>query len=346
MPKKAGQSGDGYKQLADALSTGQIGSLYILHGEEHYLLARALDRLRAKLFPDGLSSFDYRRFEGKTLSVEELDDAINTLPAISERTLIEIHDLDMFKHDRKQRMAELFSDLPEYVCIAIIFDTIEFKPDGRVKLDAELLRNGQIIEFRTQEQDKIVTWIKRHFADAGKSISSADAEYLAFVTGGYMDTLHGEIGKTAAYARETTVTRSDIDAVVPPVLDAVVYKLTDALFNRDHTGAMRILDELLRMREPPHKLLFSVSLKMRQLLAARVYINSGPSYKGAIKEICGIRSDYAVRTLIETARRSSVSYCREAVICCAGTGMHMNTSSQPEACLTELIVKLAHLSNL
>lgn len=342
MLKKSEKSSDRYKQLADALSSGQLGTLYIFHGEEHYLLARALDQLRAKLCPDGLSSFDYKRFDGKSLSVDELDDAINTLPALNKKALIEIHDFDMFKHDRKQRMAELFADLPDYICIIIIFDTIKYKPDGRVKLDSELLRNAQVIEFRIQEQDKIVKWIKRHFADAGRKISTEDAEYLSFITGGYMDSLYGEIGKTAAYAKNDTVTRGDIDAVVTPILDTVVFKLTDALSKRDYNNAMRILDELLKMREPPHKLLFSVSLQMRQLLAACVCLNTG-SGKDTIKEICGISSDFAVKTLIETAKRSSISYCCKAVQCFAETGVQMNTSSTPEACLTELIARLAYM---
>ena len=134
--------------------------------------------------------------------------------------------------------------------------------------------------------------------------------------------------------------QEDIDAVVMPEMDAVVYKLTDALVQRDHKAAMRILDELLRMREAPHKLLFSISLKMRQLLAARVCLDRGLG-RDALMDLCGIRYEFQARTLMETARKTTLSKCRDAVLRCADAAYDLNSAPEPEARLTELIVRLA-----
>jgi len=339
MPQKSTKT-DGFKRFNDSLAAGNTGTLYIFHGEERYLLERSLAALRKKLCPDGLEGFNYKRYEGKGLAVDELGEAIDALPVFAERTLIEIHDFDIFKNDQKQKLAEMFSDLPEYVCVVFIFDIIAYKPDGRVKLDAELIKNADVVEFSVQDQVKLTNWIKRHFMDAGKNISTADAEYLAFITGGFMSTLHGEIGKTAAYAKAQAVTRADIDAVVTPALDAVAYKLADALTRRDHKGAMTMLDELFQMRESPHKLLFSISLKMRQLLAARVCLDNN-SGRNELMEMCGIRTDYQAKTLMETARRSSLTSCRDAVLHCAKTALDLNSAPEPEARLIELVSRLA-----
>ena len=338
---KSTKGADGYKQFSETLKSGQIGSLYLFHGEERYLLERCLGELRRLICPGGLDGFNYRRFEGKNLQIDEFSDAINTLPSFSERTLIEVHDFDIFKSDRKPDIIKMFSDLPEYVCIVFIFDVVPYKPDGRVKINAELLKNTGVIEFTVQEQDKLVKWIRRHFADAGKAISPGDAQYLAFITGGYMSVLHGEIEKASAYAEGDIVTRHEIDAVVIPQLDAVAYKLTDALIRREHAAAMRILDELFRMREAPHKLLFSISLKMRQLLAARVCIENNLD-KRALMDMCGINQEFQARTLMDTARKTTLAECRRAVLLCAGTAYELNSMPEPEARLTELIVKLAY----
>jgi len=339
MPQKS-KDGNSYKSLAASLAVGQIGTFYILHGDERYLLERSLGEIRKHLCPDGLGGFNYKRFEGRSILTDDLEDAINTLPAFAERTLVEVHDFDIFKSENKNRICEILSDLPDYVCVVLIYDTVEYKPDGRMKLDKDILKRAEVVEFTVQEQNNLVKWIKRHFSDSRKLISTSDAEYLVLITGGYMSSLHGEIEKVAAYSQGDTVTRADIDAVVTPVLDTVAYKLTDALIRREHNAAMRILDELFQMRESPHKLIYSISLKMRQLLAARVCIDSNLG-KNALIEMCGIRHEFQARILLDSARKTTVRNCREAVLLCAQTAFELNSAPEPEARMIELIAKLA-----
>jgi len=296
--------------------------------------------LRALLCSDGLDGFNYKRFEGKGLEINEIEDAVDTLPAFADKTLVEIHDYDLFKGDDRQNLCDIFSDLPDYVCIVFVFSTIEYKPDTRQKLNKEILKHATVVEFIAQDQDKLIKWIRRHFKDAGKNINSEDAGYLAFTTGGLMATLNGEIEKTAAYSKHETITRSDIDAVVTPVIETVAYKLTDALVHRDNIRALRILDELFQMREAPHKLMFSISLKMRQLLAARICIENKQS-QTKLMEMCSIRHDFQARTLMNTARKATLSECCNAVISCSETALELNSSPEPESRMIELVTKLA-----
>jgi len=296
--------------------------------------------MRSLLCPDGLDSFNYKRFEGKTLQVEEIEDAVSTYPAFADRTLIEIHDFDIFKNDARAHLCNILSDLPDFACVVFVYGTVEYKPDGRQKINKEILKYANSVEFVVQDQDRLVKWIKRHFHDAGKNISTGDAEYLAFITGGLMTTLKGEIEKAAAFSKQDTVTRLDIDAVVTPVLDTVAYKLTDALVSRENKRALRLLDELLQMKEVPHKMMYSISLKMRQLLTARICIENNLN-RSRFMEICGIRHDFQARTLLSTAEKATLSDCCEAVLHCSTTALELNSSTNPESRLIELVTKLA-----
>jgi len=329
-----------YKKLESSLKTGQLGSFYILHGEERYLLDRSLEKLRVLLCPDGLDSFNYKRFDGKELLIEDLENAIDTFPAFADRSLIEIHDFDIFKSDDKEHLNSIFADLPDYVCIIFVYNILEYKPDGRKKTDKEILSHANVVDFVVQEQDILVKWIRRHFRDAGKIISDSDIKYLATITGGFMATLNGEIEKAAAYAKHETVTREDIDAVVSPILDVVVYKLTDALVVRDSKKALHHLGELLQMREEPHKMMYSISLKMRQLLTARIFVENRIGHE-SLKKMCDFRYDFQSENLYKSARQTTLSYCREFVLCCSATALELNSSSDPESRIVELVTKLA-----
>ena len=341
MPQNSKKE-DGFKQISAAISGGQIGNFYIFHGEERYLLDRALVMLREKLCPDGQSSFNYKRYEGEALSFEILEETINTFPVFAERTFLEVHDFNIFKGDERQMLLEIFSDLPDYICVVFIYNTIEYKPDGREKLNKEILKYAEDIEFSVAEQSRLIKWIVRHFEDCGKKISRSDTEYIALITGGLMTVLHSEIEKTAAYAAGDTITRSDIDAVVTPVLDAVAYKLTDALAKRDYKKASQILSDLLEMREAPHKLIYSISLKMRQLLAARICFENNLGVAG-LMEMSGMTYEFQAKALMSSARETTLAECKKFVQICSETALALNSSgsSEPEACMAELVARLA-----
>jgi len=332
-----------YDALRADLDAGNPGNLYFFYGEEHYLMNSFLTRLRSTLVPEGTADFNHRRFEGKGLTVSSISDAVDAMPAFSERTLVEIHDFDVFKCAESERgeLIALFNELPEYVCLVFVYDTIAFSPDRRLKDTKELLKNASAVEFALQDQTKLVKWIRVHFREGGKSIDAPTAEYLSFLTGGLMSTLSNEILKICAYAQGDTVTRDDIDAVVTPVLDAVAFKLANALADGKYQEAVRILDELLRMREPAHKIFFNISLTMRQLLAARLCIENGCSTADLI-EMCSIRHEFQARNLMANAKKLSLDRCRNAVLLCADAALSMNSGGKPENILTELVSALGH----
>ncbi|UOO38662.1 DNA polymerase III subunit delta [Oscillospiraceae bacterium CM] len=333
----------GYDTLRAAISTGTIGNLYIFHGEERYLLENSLGAIRERLvvqFPE----FNHKRFDGRGLTMETLAEACDTLPVFSERTLVEVEDFDIFKagEETKKKLYDLLSALPDTVCLIFIYDTLDYKPDGRQKIAALIKDRAVTVEFTVQDASKLVRWIKAHVADAGKKIETTDAEYLALMTGGLMTTLNGEIEKVCQYASGSTVTRADIDALVVPVLDAVTYKLTDQLADGQFSNALQTLSDLLSLHEPPHKLLFSIGLKLRQLLAARVLLDNALGEK-TLMTLAGIRYDFQARGLYASARKTPLSYARQAVTESAETALRLNGGGDPEKLLTELVVHLAVL---
>ena len=63
----------------------------------------------------------------------------------------------------------------------------------------------------------------------GCMIEPGDASYMIFLCGNSMTNLAGEMEKAAAHTTTGVIKRYNIDAVCSPVLDAVVFDLTDAV---------------------------------------------------------------------------------------------------------------------
>lgn len=91
MARQTKSSGNGYQQLRDDLRTHGVRRLYLLCGEETFLIERALAGLRERCLIAGAEAIDSVRWRGTLaarLSLDELRDAVKTPPFMSPRRLV------------------------------------------------------------------------------------------------------------------------------------------------------------------------------------------------------------------------------------------------------------------
>ena len=247
------------------------GRLYLLWGREDYLREQYLIELKKLCLPGGEDDFSYHRFDGAELDFQALADAVDAVPFLTERTLIEVRGFDTNKcrEEDAQALVQVIGDLPDYCTLVFVMGT-DFEPDGRLKTTKAFKKYGELIQFTAQGEPALVKWVGKRFAAHKKRISSEDARQLIFFTGGLMNTMIPEIDKIAAYVQGDTVTRADILAVAHRMPEAVAYELTDRLADQDYDGAMRILADLLADKaNTPIFLLAVIGQQMRRLYAAR-----------------------------------------------------------------------------
>ena len=79
------------------------GRLYLLWGREDYLREQYLMELKKLCLPGGEDDFSYHRFDGAELDFQALADAVDAVPFLSERTLIEERGFDTTSAARKMR---------------------------------------------------------------------------------------------------------------------------------------------------------------------------------------------------------------------------------------------------
>ena len=98
MPPKPKPEDAGYQKLKkDLVQGGTPGQLYVFHGEETYLRDYYLGRLREQILSGGMGEFNLHEIKGKDMSPHALEEAVDCLPMMAERTLVLITDYDLFK---------------------------------------------------------------------------------------------------------------------------------------------------------------------------------------------------------------------------------------------------------
>ena len=337
MAKKAPQT-NALQELKAALKNKDLGRLYFFHGEETFLLHHYLGQMKKQLLDELTESFNYHRLNNETFDIRSFADAVENLPMMAENTFVQVDDIDLFKMNEGDRtkMIDILSDIPDYCTVVFTYVTVPWKPDKRLKKLWEAVDGGNIVEFAKQDQRDLIAWVTRHFAAHKKRISSDLCAYLIDITGGTMMALSGEIDKICAYSGADEIRKTDIDAVTEPVLDAVVFQMTDLLSAGRYDQALMKLQQLLKMQQEPLAILGAVGGHFRRIAAARTLLDNGRNASD-LQKLCGI-PDYPARKTMEAARRFSVSFCRKAAELVVETDYKMKTSFDDNERLLELLI--------
>lgn len=336
---KPNNAPDEFSRLKAAIKNRQLERLYFFHGEEVFLLHHYLNEICRKTIDELTQDFNYHRFTPETFSVQAFSDAVEALPMMAEHTLVQVDEIDVFKLNEAERekMISVFCDVPDYCTVVFTYETVEWKPDKRLKkLWEAVSKHGTIVEFAKQSQRDLIAWVTRHFASRQKRISPELCAYLIDITGGTMTALQGEIQKIAAYSGSDVIVKADIDAVTEPVLDAVVFQMTDLLGCGKYGEALLKLQQLFKMQQEPIAILGAVGGHFRRISAARTLMDCGKNAEDLMR-LTGLK-DYPARKTMGAAKAFSSKFCRCAAELVLETDFKMKTSFDEQERLLELLI--------
>lgn len=334
-----------YGKLVRALQEDGPQRLYMLRGEEDYLRDRYLDILRGLCVPEGLDSFNYHRLNGPKLDLRELSDAVESVPFMGERTLVEVRDFDINRSSDYDvnSFAAILADIPEWTSLVFVFAP-SYAPDGRIAPVKALKKYGVDAVFTVQSDNELIRWVVGHFKRLEKNCPSDVAAHLLYVCGTSMTTLQQEIIKLAGLVAGESITNKDIDAVAQKQPETKVYEMTDALGRGRYDQAASMLADLLADRdETPSGILYMISEQMRRLYCAKLAPRGerGRDYMlECIPEMS--KTAFLIPKLQGAAASYSTARLARAVELCAACEFSMRDGGVGDAeALRELLLRLA-----
>lgn len=331
-----------YSGLLKALKENGPGRLYLLWGEEDYLRESFFQELKKLCLVEESSDFNHHRLDGAGLSMQRLSEAVDAVPFMGERCLIEVRNFDVnaVKEAEADRLKAIISDIPDYSSLVLLLPT-GAEPDGRLGLVKAIKKQGEALEFTLQSQNLLIGWIGRRFSALGKTISPQDCERLIFISGGQMTRLVPEIEKIAGFAKGEQVSKEDIEKTAQRIPEASVFELTDRLSERNYDAAALLLGELLQSGEHPIKLLAMIGFQLRRLYTAKVALEYRLGREFLMKAT-NINYSFLADKLLKSAAGFSKAQLREAVQLCADCDYRMKSSSADDGeILKELLLRLA-----
>ncbi|WP_026843179.1 DNA polymerase III subunit delta [Citrifermentans bremense] len=254
------------EEFIKAVDKGELASLYLLYGDEPYLVERAVKKLLERAVDPSFRDFNLNVFYGNECKGDEVFSAAQTLPMFAERRVVLVKKGGELSAGAMEILLSYVQDPCPGACLILQAE----KVDGRKKFYAEFKKRGEAVEFKRPYENQLGPYVRDEVRAAGKKIDSAAAELLAFLVGNNLQELVSQIEKLCIYCgKKESIGVADVKAIVSDTKVESVFEFTDALGAKELPRALRMLTSLLQDGEAPLRILGAVSRHYRQLWQVR-----------------------------------------------------------------------------
>ncbi len=261
------------ENLEKELKNRELKSLYLLYGEELFLLESSLKKIK-NLFGEAIKGINYINID--ETNCNELIADIETPSFGYEKKLIIARNTGLLKKEGKKKNAEL-TKLKERISnylkenistinesVVLVF--VEEEADVKQELYTTIEKLGVVCKFDYQKPIQIEKRIKAICNGYKVQIEDATLRYFIECCGTNMQDLINEIRKLIEYAGEGgKIQREDIDKLTTKKLESVIFDLTDSLGKKEIGKALQVLKNLIYAKEPIQKILITLYNHFKKL---------------------------------------------------------------------------------
>ena len=240
------------KTLNADLKSGEFRPVYLLYGDESFLLRTYKGRFMQKVAGgDGMNT---AYFEGKDINEDDVITAGDTMPFFAEHRLVVVENSGWFKGS-VEKIADWIPEMPDTTVLLFVEGSV----DKRNRLYKAVQKKGYLCELKHPEHRELSVWAARYLAAAGKKITASTMDRILEYTGDDMENLRNELEKLISYVGEREVVDArDVDTVTTVTVTNRIFDMVRAITSRRTGEALRLYQDLLQLREPPMRILFLI----------------------------------------------------------------------------------------
>jgi DNA polymerase-3 subunit delta len=266
--------------------------IYLLHGDDDFSIGETVTMMRGRLREEDPAGADFNTTEldGRRLTVGDLEAAASALPFMGPRRLVVVRGMvercnpkggESGAKDLAQSLVAYLPNVPDSTRLVFADAAAHGNNPVRKWLEGQS-KKGEEIVVRAFDPPKAATlprWLERRAQAKDGRIEPAAATALASALAddgsGDLRQADNELEKLLTYAGDRAVTAEDVTELVAPVGQESIFRLVDALADRDGRIAATLLHQFLTAGEPPLRIMALVARQMRLLTMARGMIDAG-----------------------------------------------------------------------
>ena len=337
------------KDLKKFISSGKFQNLYLLYGEEKYLISVYEKRLVDKILTEGISSFNYMLFDGDQPDFYAISTALDSFPIMSQKKCVVVRNLNLeiLKKEEIQLLEDIISDIPEFSVLIISQTSVQMdlkKSPKWNKFIKSVSKYGAAFVFdkssKTSLTKQLIKWAK----SLNKSLSEKNAELIVQRCGPEFNVLRNELEKVCALEQKEEINEQTIKNITTVNLETDVFELCKEIMQGNYTKAVKHMDLLLSDKQEPIAILAVIASNFIDMYRVRTAIEGGIRTSEIPKFFDYKGKEFKIKIAEKNSRFMSTENIRCVLQLLANADFRLKDSdAKPRVIMDELLVKIMKL---
>lgn len=257
------------KTLKDDLNKNKISQIYLFYGEEEFLIKSYITKIENIFFPqkDEFNKIQIENIKDESYFIDNCE----SYPLFSEKKLVILKKVNLFKMGKNIKIFNLLSNFPQYTHLIIWEESI----DKRTKLFDVLKKNAVVEEFALQKPMDLAKWVIGLFKESKKNIDLRLASKIVDNYDCNMTLIEIEVQKILIFLGEkNTISEVEIDNLINKSIKTKIFDIIDGIAEKNCTKALFVLNDMIKQKEPISKIFSLIVKHFGNLLKVKFMLNS------------------------------------------------------------------------
>ena len=288
--------------LIKEVKSGQVPPVYLLCGEEHFLIEKALKSLLDILLQPETRDFNLNLLDGTIVTIQDILSAVEVYPIIADWRVVVVSESLLFQDLQKPTSTDLENDLldtvedinsndPKEIFLdwlhgdppqnSILIFTVKGLVNIRKPIVKSIDRVGRYVNFEKLEEsssiqrDPLFQSVSKQLAQSDKQITPSAFNFLRTQVNNDTHRFFEEINKAISFVGDKTqINERDIRNLVSPTSSDTIFDLTDSISNRNVNQGLSSLHNILSDGEAPIKINALITRQIRLMVQAKLVLKN------------------------------------------------------------------------
>ena len=255
-----------------------MNNLYLIYGDEEYLIKKELSDIISKIEINEENIVNYNMNES---DISDILEEACTVGLFSNEKVIICDYCNFLSSDSKKDNSDQIDSLIKYInnpfdYVKIIFIVRCEKLDERKKIVKELKKVSKVIECNKLDSHNLNNYVYNYLNDNGYKIEMNLVRTIVDKVKYDLANIINECDKLMCYKdTDKEIKIDDVNDVIRENIEDNIFSLTNAIMYKDNRKIIKIYNDLLKSNEEPIKLIVMITNQLRLILQVKLMIKNG-----------------------------------------------------------------------
>jgi DNA polymerase-3 subunit delta len=303
---------DFYRKVFAEVESGEAAPVYLLKGEEHFIMEEMASRLVDRFVPGDMRSFNLSLDYGSEIDISTFVSTARSFPFLSDRRVMVIRELERLKGKWKP-LVEYCGDPVDSTVVILLFSTHDDKgrrikpPRDFSALEKVVKSKGKTIQFDRLDDRGLRRWVSSRVKRLGFDMDDEGITGLLASAGTDLYDLSNELDKLGVVFEGTRVTGSDVSSVIGSYRMRGIFDVLDSIGRGDTATALEILSRMINSgAERPSVVVYQLIRHFLSLLRIKAGQGGGGYRYDKLKAEAARLSTREIITWLENLRKTEI----------------------------------------